>query len=216
VKLVSLFDDFLKETVNLNQTRIDLLDGSIAALKTFVRGSDWKPHIRGFEEQGSWAHRTIVRPIDGDEFDADLLVMIDPVEGWTAADYVEELGRIFSASSTYADKTKIWDYCVTITYAGDRRIDLAPCVVRRTWEGSIEVCNRTGGFERTYWAGLRKHKTIRSSVSSTCFAHWLSRKECPPMIRSCFVQSSFDANGTMHSDATFGEADATSRGYVTF
>ncbi len=66
--------------------------------------------------------------------------MVDPVEGWTAADYVEELGRVFAASGTYADKTKVWDYCVTITYAGDRRIDLAPCVVGRQWEGSIEVC----------------------------------------------------------------------------
>lgn len=120
MKLVSLFDDFLKDTVNLNQTRIDLLENSISALKTFIRGSDWKPRIRGFEEQGSWAHRTIIRPVDGDEFDADLLVMVDPVEGWAAADYVEELGRVFAASGTYAEKTKVWDYCVTVTYACDR------------------------------------------------------------------------------------------------
>ena len=149
MKLISLFNDFLKDTVNLNQTRIDLLEDSIAALKTFIRDSDLKPHVRGFEEQGSWAHSTIIRPVDGDEFDADLLVMVDPVEGWTAADYVEELGRVFAASGTYADKTKVWDYCVTITYAGDRRIDLAPCVVGRQWEGGIEVCNRKGGFERS-------------------------------------------------------------------
>lgn len=149
MKLVSLFDDFLKDTVNLNQTRIDLLEDSISALKTFIRGSDWKPRIRGFEEQGSWAHRTIIRPVDGDEFDADLLVMVDPVEGWAAADYVEELGRVFAASGTYAEKTKVWDYCVTVTYACDRRIDLAPCVVGRQWEGGIEVCNRKGGFERS-------------------------------------------------------------------
>jgi hypothetical protein len=94
VKLVSLFDDFLKSTVNLNQTRIDLLENSIVALKTFVRGSDWEPRRRGFEEQGSWAHGTIIRPVDGGEFDADLLVMVDPVEGWTAADYVVNLGRV--------------------------------------------------------------------------------------------------------------------------
>jgi hypothetical protein len=30
----------------------------------------------GFEEQGSWAHGTIIRPVDGAEFDADLLVMV--------------------------------------------------------------------------------------------------------------------------------------------
>jgi hypothetical protein len=49
---VSLFDDFLKDTVNLNQTRVDLLEDSIEALKALIRGSDWKPHVRGFEEPG--------------------------------------------------------------------------------------------------------------------------------------------------------------------
>jgi hypothetical protein len=149
MKLVSLFDDFLKDTVNLNKTRIDLLDASIPALKSFVRESDWKPKVRTFVEQGSWAHETIIRPVDNKEFDADLLVVVDPVEGWTASEYVESLGRAFSGSKTYEDKTKTWDYCVTITYAGDRKIDLAPCVVGRLSEGSMEVCNRTGGFELT-------------------------------------------------------------------
>jgi hypothetical protein len=149
MKLVSLFDDFLKDTVNLNKTRIDLLEASIPALKSFVRASDWQPKVRTFVEQGSWAHETIIRPVDGKEFDADLLVVVDPVDGWTAAEYVENLGRAFSSSKTYEDKTKTCDYCVTITYAGDRRIDLAPCVVGRLWDGSMEVCNRKGSFERT-------------------------------------------------------------------
>ncbi|HZR85379.1 MAG TPA: nucleotidyltransferase [Bradyrhizobium sp.] len=93
--------------------------------------------------------RTPIRPVDGREFDADLLVMVNPVEGWTAAEYVESLGRVFSGSKTYDDKTKTWDYCVTITYAGDRKVDLAPCIVGRRWEGSMEVCNRKGSFELT-------------------------------------------------------------------
>src|SRR5204863_958962 len=105
-------------TVNLNQTRIDLLEDSIGALKMFLRESDWKPKILGFEEQGSSAHGTIIRPVESDEFDADLLVMVEPVEERTAADCVEELERIFAGSGVYADKTKVWDYCVTITYAG--------------------------------------------------------------------------------------------------
>jgi hypothetical protein len=150
MKLVGVFDDFLKETVNLNQSRIDLLTDSISAIKSFVRQSEWEPHIRGFEEQGSWAHDTIIKPVDGDEFDADLLVMVDHVHGWSAADYVNKLGDVFSSSATYGDKVKVWDYCVTITYAGERKIDLAPCVVGRLWDGSIEVCNRsTGQFERS-------------------------------------------------------------------
>lgn len=149
MKLVKLFDEFLKNTVNLNKSRIDLLDDSIGALKTFVRDADWKPRVRTFEEQGSWAHQTIIRPVDGGEFDADLLVMVDPVEGWSAADYVNTLGAVFSSSKTYEDKAKTYDYCVTINYAGERKIDLAPCVLGRLRQGSMEVCNRNGGFEET-------------------------------------------------------------------
>lgn len=165
MKLVSLFDDFLKETVNLNKTRIDLLEASIPALKSFVRDSEWEPKVRTFVEQGSWAHETIIRPVDGGEFDADLLVMVDPVEGWTAAEYVESLGRVFSGSKTYEDKTKMWDYCVTITYAGDRKIDLAPCVVGRRWKGSMEVCNRKGGFELTAPVGYTAWMKERNAYS---------------------------------------------------
>jgi hypothetical protein len=76
---------------------------------------------------------TIIRPVDDGEFDADLLVMVDPVEGWTAADYVEELGRVFAGSGTYADKTKVWDYCVTITYAGRRISRSRPGGSFRSW-----------------------------------------------------------------------------------
>src|SRR5882757_3248990 len=100
MKLVGVFDDFLKETVNLNQSRIDLLTDSISAIRSFVRQSEWEPHIRGFEEQGSWAHDTIIKPVDGDEFDADLLVMVDHVDGWSAPDYVNKLDDVFSSSAT--------------------------------------------------------------------------------------------------------------------
>ena len=150
MKHVSLFSEFLRETVNLNTTRIDQLEGSVESLKRFLRASDWKPRIQSFEEQGSWAHQTIIRPLDGDEFDADLLVLVEPTAGWTAADYVLTLGRTFSASGLYKDKVKVWEYCVTITYVNDRKVDIAPCIVDRLWEGSLEVCNRTSNrFERT-------------------------------------------------------------------
>jgi hypothetical protein len=170
LKLVSSFAEFLNETVNLNQTRIDLLDDSIDAIKSFLRESEWGPHIRGFEEQGSWAHDTIIKPVDGDEFDADLLVLVDPVLAWTAADYVAKLGKVFATSATYGDKAKTWDYCVTITYAGDRKIDIAPCVVGRQWDGSIEVCNRpSNAFERSepieYTNWLKERNTYSGSNS---------------------------------------------------
>lgn len=142
MKLIPQFTAFLKDTVNLNQTRINLLERNVDAIQNFIRQSDWGPHVRSFAEQGSWAHDTIIRPVDGDEFDADLLVMIDPVENWTAKDYVTELGKVFKNSVLYGEKTKTWDYCVTITYQGERKVDVAPCIIDRRIDNQMEVCNR--------------------------------------------------------------------------
>ncbi|MBI1328396.1 MAG: nucleotidyltransferase [Alphaproteobacteria bacterium] len=150
MKVTDLFTEFLKDTVNLNKTRLDLLEDSVGAIKDFIRQSEWTPKIKSFEEQGSWAHKTIIKPVEGQEFDADLLVIVDPVDGWTASDYVRQLGKIFSDSLTYKDKVKTWDCCVTISYAGDRKIDIAPCVKERLFDGTLEVCNRsTNAFTTT-------------------------------------------------------------------
>jgi hypothetical protein len=142
VKLISEFNNFLLDTVNLNQTRIAQLEQRAEAIKGFVRSCDWKPRISTFIEHGSWAHNTIIRPVDGGEFDADLLVKVYPVEGWSAAQYVKELGRAFLESSRYGDKTAVYDYCVTVTYADDCKIDIAPLVVDRIYQGTLEVCNK--------------------------------------------------------------------------
>lgn len=99
MKLVPHFKSFLTDTVNLNRTRLDALDANVEAIKNFVRQCDWDPKIKSFYPQGSWAHDTIIKPVDGGEFDADLLVMVDPVDGWTAADYVKSLGKAFASLS---------------------------------------------------------------------------------------------------------------------
>lgn len=142
MKLVSDFQDFLRDAVNLNKTRIDLLDERVETIKSFLRDSDWEPTISTFIEQGSWAHDTIIRPVDGGEFDADLLVKVRPVDGWSAAQYVKDLGRVFLESGRYGDKTIVYDYCVTITYADDCKIDIAPLVMDREFQGTLEVCDK--------------------------------------------------------------------------
>lgn len=150
MKLINHFANFLRDTVNLNQTRLETLEASVTAIQSFIKGSVWDPRIRTFVEQGSWAHDTIIKPVEGKEFDADLLVVVDAVDNWSAADYVSSLGDIFKTSNVYKDKVAVWDYCVTINYAGDRKIDIAPCVRGRAVEGQHEVCNRPiNSFERS-------------------------------------------------------------------
>ncbi|RVK42979.1 SMODS domain-containing nucleotidyltransferase [Sinorhizobium meliloti] len=150
MKLVNDFKDFLRDTVNLNQTRIDLLSNRVGAIAAFLKDSDWEPQILRYIEQGSWAHDTIIRPVDKGEFDADLLVKVKPVDGWSAAQYVKELGRVFRDSKRYGEMTVVYDYCVTITYADDCKIDIAPLVTDREYQGTLEVCNkRSDEFEES-------------------------------------------------------------------
>lgn len=150
MKLIDHFNTFLDEEVNLNKTRVDQLASSVEAVKTAIKSSDWRPNILSFAAHGSWAHGTIIKPLTGREFDADLLVIVESVEGWEAKDYVNKLGAVFDRHSTYKDKVHRHSHCVTIEYAGVRRIDIAPCVKGRQWQDVYEVCNRTSNtFETT-------------------------------------------------------------------
>lgn len=150
MKLITYFDDFLKDTVNLNQTRVNLLENSIESIKIFMKGSGWKPEIIEFKPQGSWAHKTIIKPFKDYPFDADLIAYVKPVDGWTAQDYINNLYKEFQGSGIYKEKTRRYSHCVTIEYAGERKIDIAPCVKERIYPETYEVCNRISNeFEKS-------------------------------------------------------------------
>lgn len=150
MKLAQDFNAFLNDIVNLNSTRFDQLENSIEAIKTAVRGLDWNLSIVGFAAQGSWAHKTIIKPLPGDPFDADLLVYVRPVASWEAKDYINGLYAEMEKLGLYKEKIRRYSHCITIEYAGVRKIDVAPCVKERLQTGVWEVCNRdTNLFEKS-------------------------------------------------------------------
>jgi hypothetical protein len=150
MKLVEHFRSFLNDTVNLNQTRLEQLETSVEALKDVIRESYWEALVNTFTEQGSWALRTIIKPVDGKPFDADLVVIVDPVEGWEAKDYLSTLRALFADHGTYEDKVHRCSHCITIEYAGERRVDLVPCIRDRNGVPGHEVCNfNSNAFERS-------------------------------------------------------------------
>jgi len=148
MKLHDHFRTFLADHVNLNSTRLSLLEDSIVAVENAVRGLGWGPKIISFKPQGSWAHETIIKPQPEKPFDADLLVYVEAKDGWTAKDYVNELASKLGKLSAYEGKVRRYSHCATIEYAGERKIDIAPCVADRQYIGQYEVCNRnTDEFE---------------------------------------------------------------------
>ncbi|MCW2904565.1 MAG: hypothetical protein JWO67_6830, partial [Streptosporangiaceae bacterium] len=85
------------------------------------------PLILGKEPQGSWAHRTIIKPVDGNEFDADFILMMAEQPGWSPARYIDEVYAALARHSVYksmvlAPKCR----CVRVVYAGDFHVDIVP------------------------------------------------------------------------------------------
>lgn len=141
MKLTEHFNDFLDSTVNINATRLEQLDSNVGALKDFIRAAEWKPRVKYFTEQGSWAHQTIIKPVADKAFDADLLVIVEAVQGWEPRTYLTSLRAVFAESALYVEKVRRFSHCITIEYAGERKVDIAPCVVGRLGASSHEVCN---------------------------------------------------------------------------
>ena len=154
------FADFLKDEVNINQSRLDRLETSVGAVNDYLKGN-----LTGYQRmdrQGSYALGTIIKPVDdNDEYDADIQIVMNadiqivmnPNPKWEAKDYVLEINRTLAGNKTYADKLRLKTRCVTIDYAGDFHLDVVP---RVTINGKHYVCNRIDNkFEETDGNGYR-------------------------------------------------------------
>lgn len=159
MKHLTKFNAFLSDTVNLNQTRIDTLKSRTATIKSFIQDSNFGPDILEFSTQGSWAHKTIIKPVkDTNEFDADMVVYVGEVDGYEPKDYVQKLYKIFHNNGTYKPLVSRKSRCVTINYTGDFHLDIVPITVREHFfsDDSYRVCNRnTNEFELTDGDGFK-------------------------------------------------------------
>ncbi len=142
MKLLAYFKAFLENEVNLNQSRLDLLDARVTAVTNFLSTGDGDIPDRYIQmiPQGSYAHGTIIKPVGAtDEFDADLLLELEENDKWEAKDYVEELYRYFRTSPTYKGMVRRRTRCVVIDYANEFHIDVVPYVERH---GDHYITNR--------------------------------------------------------------------------
>jgi hypothetical protein len=149
MKLIQYFKAFLEDEVNLNDSRITLLDQRAESISSFLRDSStFAEHFVDTIAQGSYAHKTIIRPVqEHHEFDADLLLHLKECSGWQPKDYVEELYRSFRGSNIYRDMVSRRSRCVVVNYAGDFHVDVVPYMERH---GKKYITNRNEDrFEAT-------------------------------------------------------------------
>jgi hypothetical protein len=154
----SYFQDFLNDVVNIDQKRLDSLDTSIEAIKKHLLDSDYGAKIRFFRPQGSLAHNTIIKPLPGQEFDADLVMVVSENDDWDPKDYLYDLRRVFRKSNTYRDKARLSDVCLTLDYSGDKKLDILPIFEVKDDDDKLHICHhrhnqliRSEPLEFTSW-----------------------------------------------------------------
>lgn len=214
MKLSAHFNDFLRDTVNLNQSRINLLGSRVDTIKKFLRASDYEPKIKTFAAQGSWAHKTIIKPPSGDkEFDADLVMYINPVEGWEAANYITKLREVFKSSSTYKNITSMKSRCVTLDYSGDFHLDVVPVVVEENFfsADTYEVCNRADNcFEasdgdgfKEWWAECNSEVGNNNLIKATRLLKYLRDTKATFSVKSVLLTTLLGQRVEAHAGYLF-------------
>ena len=146
------FKDFLRDEVNLNQSRLDVLHDRVRAVNSYLK--DNLTSYQKMEPQGSFALGTLIKPVDDDdEYDADIQIVMNPNPQWEPKDYVNEIRRTLQSNKNYANKLRLKTRCVTVDYAGDFHLDVVP---RVTEDGKHHVCNRIDNkLEETDGTGYR-------------------------------------------------------------
>lgn len=170
MKHAPAFNKFLDEVVNLNQSRIDILNGHVDAIEAFLR-ENLNSFIK-IEPQGSYATKTIIKPVNkNQEYDADIQIFVEHDEEKEPKDYIDELYDLFSGNGIYKDKVKRSSRCVTLNYANDFHLDCVPCIPNP--DGTEWICNRkTNQPEPTDGTGYRdwfvkKNSTTKGHLRKT-------------------------------------------------
>lgn len=133
MKLIRHFDYFLRNTVNLDETRLQHLKESSEAVYEALKNDErFGPLIKRMIPQGSWAHATIIRPLPGHEFDADFLLELEEVDEWSEhpKTYIVELGAALARIKRYTGMPRENKCrCVRLSYKGDFHLDIVPYVI---------------------------------------------------------------------------------------
>lgn len=156
MKHASTFDNFLKDTVNLNATRIQTLETRAETIKGLLKESNLLKHnYIDAREQGSWALKTIIKPRPNKEFDADIRIYLSEFPNWEPKDYINNIYSLFRDKDVYHDLVSRKTRCLTLNYNGDFHLDIIPCLQR---EEGLFVMNRhenileeTDGSGYTEW-----------------------------------------------------------------
>ena len=168
MKLLDYFDAFLRDTVNLNQSRLDDLDARVQSIVAEIGLDDViGPRLIKHIPQGSWAHKTIIKPLPGREFDADFLLHLEEDADWSADPkrYLTEVEAALKRTRDYADKVERKNRCVRVVYADDCHVDVVPYLIR-AGDTEVIVARDSNSFEETNPEGFTAWMKERDDLAN--------------------------------------------------
>jgi len=156
MKLLDYFSQLLRDKVNLNQSRLDDLDSRVDTITEVLKeATELDGRVLDTVPQGSWAHKTIIRPALGKEFDADFLVQLAEDGAWNndPQKYNDAVWEALSNHGVYKVMASRKNRCVRVHYANFCHVDIVPYVVCA--DGYEVIVNRTTNtFETTNPVGF--------------------------------------------------------------
>ncbi len=141
------FARFLSKEVNLNASRLKDLNRRVTYITSLLKDLD---AFKGVEKQGSYALGTIIKPVKGREYDADILVHMRECPGKEPKDYIRDVYKRLKRDKDHNDKVHLATRCAYIEYVGSFHMDIVPCITKRKQvlifngkENKIEVTDGT-------------------------------------------------------------------------
>ena len=166
------FGEFLRDEVNLNQSRLDLLKSRVDAVYLALCADETIGSIiTGKIPQGSWPHRLIIKPKPNGDFDADFLLEMDEVDDWEPKTYSNEVYNALHRHSTYSKQTHGRKCrCVYLEYAAPAdgigcHLDVVPFITLT--DGRRVIVNRDDNdWEPKF-----------GSTDPEAFSDWVARRD---------------------------------------
>lgn len=150
--LATYFNRFI-DKISLGEPQVSRMERAADGVMDFLRNSYGLTADQVFV-QGSYANGTAIEPVEGGEYDVDIIaVCVDSLTGPTTA--LNELQRRFEANGNYADRVVAKTPCIRLDYAkdavGDFHIDVVPVRENESWSSPapLDAPRRNGDWHET-------------------------------------------------------------------
>lgn len=150
IDVSSAFQEFLAR-ITLGERQVERMNSAFGSVAAFLSQSYGLSDGLVFL-QGSYANHTAVKPVEGGEYDVDVVAVC--VDGATSADdALHDLEQRFRENGSFAERVVVKKPCVRLEYAEDEvgnfHVDVVPTRVGARAEAPLDAPRRNEGWHGT-------------------------------------------------------------------